>query len=143
MGQEYERTCHDRAYQEWFFPLVTADPVKDQQIRKLIPQLYRIKDADGKEWLFYNVDLSGNDWKGNRKDFSYVEGLVEGMPVFNYEIEPSTKQVVPGTTQVLELVKKYTIPFSKSKVEEISKDFRNPLSCIVIAQEILKYPTRV
>ena len=37
---------------------------------------------------FTNVELYGNDWKGNRKDFSYVEGLVEGMPIFNYEKDP-------------------------------------------------------
>ena len=52
---------------------MTADPVSQQEIRKEIPQLYRTKDpATGKEWLFYNVNLSGNDWKGNRKDFSYM-----------------------------------------------------------------------
>ena len=139
VGQEYERTCHDRAYQEWWYPLVSAEPVKDQQIKKLITQLYRTKDADGKEWLFYNVDLSGNDWKGNRKDFSYVEGLVEGMPVFNYEIEPSTNKIIAGTTQVLEVVKKYTIPFTKAKVDELSKYFRNPVSCVVIAPDNRRY----
>ena len=51
VGQEYERTCHDRAYQEWWYPLVTAEPVKDQQIKKLISQLYRLKDPDGREVL--------------------------------------------------------------------------------------------
>ena len=139
VGQEYERTCHDRAYQEWFYPLVSAEPVKDQQIKKLIPQLYRTKDADGKEWLFYNVDLSGNDWKGNRKDFSYVEGVIESMPVFNYEIEPSTNKIIAGTTQVLEVVKKYTIPFTKAKVDELSKYFRNPVSCVIIAPDNRRY----
>jgi hypothetical protein len=52
VGQEYERTCHDRAYQEWFYPLVTMDPVKDQEIKKVIPQLYCTKEhTTGKEWL--------------------------------------------------------------------------------------------
>ena len=77
------KDMHDRAYQEWWYPLVTAEPVKDQQIEKLISQLYRI--PDGKEWLFYNVDLSGNDWI--HKDFS------------NYEKDLSTDKVIPGTTQ--------------------------------------------
>ena len=139
VGQEYERTCHDRAYQEWFYPLVTAEPVKDQQIKKSIPQLYRSKDAEGKEWLWYNVDLSGKDWKGNRKDFSYLEGVVEGMPVFNYEIDPSTDKVIPNTTQVLEVTKKYTIPFTKAKVDELSKFFRSPLSCVIQALDGRRY----
>ena len=139
VGQEYERTCHDRAYQEWFYPLVTSEPVAKQEIKKLIPQLYRIKDVDGKEWLFYNVELYGNDWKGNRKDFSYVEGLIEGMPIFNYEIEPSTNKVVPGTTQVLEIVKKYTIPFTAAAVDKLTPYLRHPVSCVVIAQDNRKY----
>jgi hypothetical protein len=139
VGQEYERTCHDRAYQEWWYPLVTAEPVKDQQIKKLISQLYRIKDPDGKEWLFYNVDLSGNDWKGNRKDFSYLEGITDGMPVFNYERDPSTDKVLPGTTQVLEVTKKYTIPFKNEKVDELSKYFRNPIACVVVAGDGRRY----
>lgn len=126
-GHEYEQTVHDRVW-TWWYPLISADPVKDQQIKKIISQIYRIKDPDGKEWLFYNVGLHGNDWKGNRKDFSYVEGLIEGIPVSNYEIEPSTNEVIAGTTQVLEVKKKYTIPFTKAKVEEISQYFRNPLS---------------
>jgi hypothetical protein len=82
-------------------------------VKKIIPQLYRTKDPDGKEWLFYNVDMSARDWKGNRKDFSYVEGLIEGLPVFNYEIDPSTQKVISGTTQVLEVRREYSIPFSK------------------------------
>lgn len=104
-----------------------------------IPQLYRSKDPNGKEWLFYNVDISGNGWKGNRKDFSYTEGVIEGMPEFNYEIEPCTNQIIAGTTQVLEVTKKYTIPFTKAAVEKLSPHFRNPLSCIVIAGDGKKY----
>jgi len=61
------------------------------------------------------------------------------MPVLNYEIEPSTNKVVPGTTQVLEVTKKYTIPFTKAKVEELSKHFRNPLSCVVVALDGRRY----
>ncbi len=83
--------------------------------------------------------MSGNDWKGNRKDFSYTEGVIEGMPVFNYEIEPSTNAIVPGTTQVLEVQKKYTISFNKEKVDELSKYFRNPVHCIVVAGDGRRY----
>jgi hypothetical protein len=40
--------------------------------------------------------LSGHDWKGNRKEFAYVEGLIEGMPVLEKEIDPSTNEVIAG-----------------------------------------------
>ena len=49
-----------------------------------------------------------------------VEGLIEGMPIFENEIDPSTNEVVAGTTQVMEMIKVYTIPLSKEKVDEIS-----------------------
>ncbi len=110
VGQSYERTIHDRTW-DWWINLVSAEPVANQEIKKVIPQIYRTKDqATGSEYLFYNVELSGNDWKGNRKDFSYLAGVVEGMPVFNYEIEPSTNKIISGTTQVLEVKREYTIP---------------------------------
>ena len=138
VGQLLERTGSDRTW-DWWISLVTADPVKDQPIVKSIPQLYRIKDSDGKEWLFYNVDMSGRDWKGNRKDFNYVEGVIEGMPEFHYEIDPTTNKVISGTTEVLDVTRKYTTPFSEAKVDEISKWFRHPLSCIVVAPDGRKY----
>ncbi len=138
-GQVYPRTIHDRTW-HWWISIVTADPVANQEIKIVIPQIYRTKDAaTGKEWLYYNLEMSANDWKGNRKDWTTLEGVTEGMPVFNYEIEPSTKKIVAGTTQVLEVKKEYTIPFTKAKVEELSKYFRNPLSCIVIAPDGRKY----
>ena len=64
---------------------------------------------------------------------------MEGIPVFNYEIDPSTQKVISGTTQVQDVTRKYTIPFTKAKVDEISKYFRNPLSCIVVAPDGRKY----
>jgi hypothetical protein len=139
VGQVYERTIHDRTW-DWWINLVSAEPVANQEIKKVISQIYRTKDqATGSEYLFYNVELSGNDWKGNRKDFSYMEGVVEGMPIFNYEKSPSNNKIISGTTQVLEIVKEYTIPFKKEKVEELSIWFKNPLSCIVIASDGRKY----
>jgi len=139
VSQQYERSVHDRVW-DWWINIVTADPVRNQEIKMVIPQVYRTKDpATGNEFLFYNVDMSGNDWKGNRKDYNYVEGLVDGMPEFSYEVEPSTNAIIPGTTQVLEVKREYTIPFTKEEVDKISKHFRNPLSCIVIAGDGRKY----
>ena len=138
VGLQYERTVHDRVW-NWFVNLVTAEPVKDQEIKMVIPQLYRTKDPDGKEWLFYNCELSGRDWKGNRKDFSYLEGVIEGVQLFNYEIDPSTEKVISGTTQVMEVQKKYNIPFTKAKVDEISKHFKHPVHCIIVNGDGRKY----
>ena len=87
VGLQYERTVHDRVW-NWFVNLVTAEPVKDQEIKMVIPQLYRTKDPDGKEWLFYNCELSGRDWKGNRKDFSYLEGVIEGVQLLQLRDRP-------------------------------------------------------
>lgn len=47
--------------------------------------------------------------------------------------------VISGTTQVLEVKREYTIPFTKEKVDEKPKNFRNPLSCIIIAQDGRKH----
>jgi hypothetical protein len=139
VGQVYERTIHDRVW-DWWLNLCTADPVKNQEIRITISQVYRSKDpATNKEWLYYNLEMSGRDWKGNRKDWATLEGVTEGMPEFFYEVEPSTQKIIPGTTQVLEVKREYTIPFTKAKVEELSIHFKQPLSCIVVAQDGRKY----
>lgn len=89
--------------------------------------------------MFHNVSLHGNDWKENRKDFAYVEGRISNYPERDKEIEPSTGEIIPGTTHVFEVHTVYTIPFSKAKVDEISQYFRNPLSCIVIDTTGRKY----
>jgi hypothetical protein len=139
VGQVYERSTHDRVW-DWWLGLVTADPVAKQEIQIRIPQLYRTKDpASGKEWLFYNKEMYGYDWKGNRKDWSTLEGVIDGMPEFHYEIDPTTYKVIPGTTQVLEITRKYTIPFTKDAIEKITPFFRNPFSCIIIDQHGRKY----
>ena len=61
-----------------------------------------------------------------------MEGLIEGMPTFEKEIDPSTNDVIAGTTQVMEMTKVYTIPFTKEKIDEISKYFADTtFFCIV------------
>jgi hypothetical protein len=73
VGQTYERTIHDRTW-DWWLSLVTADPVKNQDIKVTITQLYRFKEpSTDKEWLTYNLEMSGFDWKHNQKDWSTLE----------------------------------------------------------------------
>ena len=55
VGQGYELTVHDRTY-AWWFPLVTADPVKNQEILKQVTGCYRLKNREG-EFLYYHVLL--------------------------------------------------------------------------------------
>jgi hypothetical protein len=132
VGQQYERSVHDRVW-DWWLSLVTSDPVSKQDIQIRIPQLYRKMDpATGKEFLFYNKEMYGLDWKGNKKSWDTLEGVTDGMPEFSYEIDPTTNKVIAGTTQVLEVTRKYTIPFSKEAVEKIKPYFTSPLSCIII-----------
>jgi hypothetical protein len=131
VGHDYERTIQDRGYEQWY-PLVTADPVKDQEIEQKISQLYRFKDYKGKEWLFYDITLSGRDWQGNRKEFYYREGIMENIPEFDKKIDPATNAVIPGTTQVHEMKTVYTIQFSKQKVNELSQYFTESVSFIVV-----------
>jgi hypothetical protein len=132
-GQKYEYTGVDRLWEMHFYPKVTGNPkLKEQDIQIKIPQLYRRKDAKGKEWLTYNVSMRGMDWKGNPVDFSYVEGIIEGMPTFHYEVDPKTDEIIKESTQILETHKIYTIPFSKEKIAEISEHFIHPVHCIIV-----------
>ena len=61
VNQSFERSISDRTW-DWWITIVTADPVSGQEIKKVVPQIYRGKDqATGSEYLFYNVELYGND----------------------------------------------------------------------------------
>jgi hypothetical protein len=121
VGQVYDPTVHDSVW-AWFLSLMTAEPVKHQEIERKITTMYRLKTDDGKEWLVYHESLYGHDWKGNRKDFfNSGVGKIQGWPIWEYERDPSTNKVVEGTTQVQALEDKYTIPFSKDTVEKLLK----------------------
>ena len=111
-GKDYD-SC--RAYQECFYRHRITQPVKDQQIKKLITQLYRTKDPDGKEWLFYNVDIRVMTGREIERTFSYTEGVIEGMPIFNYEIEPSTNKIMRWNHTGVGSTKKVYNPIHKSR----------------------------
>jgi hypothetical protein len=61
------------------------------------------------------------------------------IPEWYYDIDPSSHKIVVGTTQVLAMNRRYTIPFKSEKIDELKKYFRTPLSCIVIAEDGKKY----
>ena len=131
VGYAYERSISDRVWDN-FVALVTADPVKDQDIKMTVSQLYRVKDpTTDEEFLMFNCELFGRDWKKNGHDYSWLEGVIV-MPEWYYDIDPTTNKIIPGTTQILAMNKKYTIPFTADRIDQLSKCFKSPLSCIVI-----------
>lgn len=98
VGQEYERTPHDRAYQDWFYPMVTPnEKLKEQEIEDKIDQMVRTRDSKG-EWFTYHVSLTGHNYKEHIVDFSYVEGCILGWPIFHKEYDPQTDEVIPNST---------------------------------------------
>jgi hypothetical protein len=88
--------------------------------------------------MMFNVELYGRDWKGNRHDYSWLERVIS-IPEWYYDIDPSSHKIVAGTTQVLAMNRKYTIPFNSEKIDELKKYFTTPLSCIVIVEDGKKY----
>ena len=61
------------------------------------------------------------------------------MPIFNKRLDPATNAVIPGITQVQELKTIHTIPFTKQRVNELSKHFVEPVSFIVVDKTGRKY----
>jgi hypothetical protein len=132
VGQEYELTIHDRVYQNFFYPKITGnDKLKEQEIEYRIDALYRSKDYKGNEWLTYHVSMVGNDWEGNRVDYTYMAGVIEGFPKWHRSIDPQTDKVIPNKTQIDEMQTIYTIPYSKQKVNDLQKHFSGTVSFIV------------
>jgi hypothetical protein len=115
VGHDYERSCHDRAYEIFYAQVTGKDDIKNQEISQTISSLQRLKDSKGKEWLVYGVELSGNNWKRNKVDFYHTEGKIEGIPIFHNEIDPQTDQIVSGTTQVEEIKTIYTFHFPRKR----------------------------
>ncbi|MGC2427105.1 MAG: hypothetical protein WA421_08720 [Nitrososphaeraceae archaeon] len=130
VGQVYERSCHDRSY-EWFYSQINGkESMRSQPIDQRIINLCRLKDSKG-EWLTYGVELYGRNWEYNQVDFYHHEGIIEGMPQFHNKINPQTEEIDSNATTVHSLKTVYTIPFSKQKVDEISKYFSDSVQFII------------
>ena len=74
IGQEYERSCHDKSLREFLCLSTGKESIKNQEIKQEVANLYRVKDAKG-EWLYYGMNLYGKNWKANPIDFFHVEGI--------------------------------------------------------------------
>jgi len=137
-GQIYEETVHDRAWKHFYALVNGNDKTKSQELDQKISSLYRIRDSKG-EWLTYGLTLIGKNWKGNRCDFFHSEGLIENLPVWNWEIDPVTDKIMPNSTQVFELKKAYTIPFTKTKINELAPYFTDNCQFVVKAKDGRRY----
>jgi hypothetical protein len=127
---DYEPTVEDRGYEQFYY-LVKGRPIYQE-----VTQIYRIKRPGQGEYLFYNLMLTGEDWKGNPVQFATLEGRYE-KPIFKLERDPETNKL--STTQVTSHQRVYYIPYSSQKLEELLEISTDPLSLIVCAPSGKKF----
>jgi hypothetical protein len=108
----YEISGQDRKASIWY-GLVKIHPEK---ITQEITQFYRRRIAGEGEFIFYNVLLRGEDWKGNEKDLDLLVGRYN-MPIFKKDRNPENNKVT--TTEILDHKPKYDIPWSKETFDKL------------------------
>ena len=119
----YEETIQDRVYSRWYAL------VKGRPIRQEITQFYRVSRPGKGEFLLYNLKLTGQDWKGNDKDFSLLKGRYQ-KPIFRLERNPETNETTAPEITSQQTI--YTVPYSRQKLEELLQVAVEPISTIVI-----------
>ena len=120
----YEKTVHDRAADE-FYALVKG---RAEKVTQEITQFYRIKIPAEGEFMFYNVLLRGEDWKGNEHDLAQLEGRFS-MPLFRKEKDPATDKVT--TSQINDHKNVYDIPWTIKTFDKLMESAGDPISLIV------------
>ena len=120
----YEKDVHDRAGDE-FYELVNPQP---DSITQELTQVYRIKIPNQGEFMYYDLMLRGNDWKGNEHDYALREGIYK-MPVFRFERDPSTKKVI--SSQINDHTRTYNIPWSVEKFDKLMESAVEGLSLVI------------
>lgn len=119
---DYEKTVHDRAYEQWY-ALVKGRPVWQE-----VTQIYRKKITGEGEFLLYNLNLVGEDWKGNAQDFATLFGKYE-KPIFRLDKNPETQTIT--TTQISSHKTVYDITYTKEMLDELLDKASEPVSMIV------------
>lgn len=120
----YEESIQDRAYSRWY-AISKGRPVQQE-----VSQIYRVSKPGRGEYLIWNLNLKGEDWKGNPTDFTILTGRYE-KPVFRLEKNPETQEI--STTQVTSHQTVYTCPYSRAKLDELLEMSVEPVSMIVVA----------
>jgi hypothetical protein len=123
-NSKYEKDVHDRAGDE-FYELV--NPQADSMTQELT-QVYRIRIANEGEFMYYDLLLRGNDWKGNEHDFAHREGIFK-MPLFRFERDPSTKKVT--NSQINDHKRTYNIPWSPKQFDELMESAVENISLVI------------
>lgn len=127
---DYEETVLDRGYKD-FYHLAKGRPVYYE-----IPQFYRVNKPGKGEYLLYNVSLRGEDWKGNRIGFDYLEGRYD-KPIFRYERDPQTNE--SKVTEIVNYERVYTVPFSPEKFDELMEAQADVVSFVLVAPSGKKF----
>lgn len=119
---EYEKTVLDRGYEQWY-ALVKGRPVWQE-----VTQIYRRRITGEGEFLLYNLELTGNDWKGNDQGFSMLCGRYE-KPIFRLEKNPENQEI--SSTQISSHRTVYDIPYTLQKLDELLDMSTESVSLIV------------
>jgi hypothetical protein len=114
-----DETTNELAFFRHFYPLVLGQTQngKPRPVTKEVNQIYRLRNK-GKEWLMYNATFRGTDWKRNALDWNYLMCRYQ-IPIFRYELDPNTNEVIPEKTQIQGLDTVYDIPYSKETAQEL------------------------
>lgn len=120
----YESTIQDRVSSKWYAQ-VKGRPEK---ITQEVQQIYRRRVPTIGDFVFYNVLLYGEDWKGNEHGLPLVMGKYQ-MPIFKKEKNPETDKV--STTEVMDHRTMYDIPWSKETFDKLIDSAVEPISLIV------------
>jgi hypothetical protein len=130
VGMDYDQQNDDRPYQEWYAL------VKGREVTADVSQIYRKKVTGEGEFLMYNLNLKGKDWKGNERDFSTLMGRYN-KPIFMLEKDPQTQAVT--STQISNHKTIHDIPFTREKLDELLDMSDEPLSLVVYGTANRKY----
>jgi len=120
----YEKDTNDRAA-DIFYEQVNPQP---DSLTQELTQVYRIKIPNEGEFMYYDLMLRGNDWKGNEHDYSLRDGIYK-MPVFRFERDPSTKKVT--NSQINDHKRTYNIPWSQEKFDQLMESSIEGLSMVI------------
>ena len=121
-GIQYERTVQDRGYEQWHYM------VKGRPVYQEVTQIYRRRVTGEGEFLLYNLELTGTDWKGNEQTFSTLLGRYE-KPIFRLEKNPETQEI--SSTQISSHKTVYDIPYTRARLDELLDMASEPISLVV------------
>lgn len=115
---KYEKTVHDREYEQWHDEVKKVGKISTGEITRLIFQMFRINRM-GQDYIFYDAFLYGTDKTGNKKSFYHSFGRYE-EPIFNKKIDQRTDEIISHelVDKVMTYEYQYTPKLFDSLLEE-------------------------